>query len=787
MYLIKNGKAAATLWIKRGCAEAIANAAKEISQSIGKICGEEMPVCVFDDPKEITGIAIALVEKKDNFSVKADGFLKKLDGTDGFCVVRDGDVIVISSPASAGVYFGAHGFLEENADIIWSRGRKGFDCLFSEQKEIFVRKVDYFEKPCFSVRGWHACGCIDGVSHYDPDTVLFHSRNKLNTKFEGIDRSDIGVRPLSVGIEQNNLDCLVKEHPEYFMTAVNGVGPRLAAYESFFNWYNLDAAREIGKRIAAARKAGDIAYDTVRFIMPDSSYFYVEQDGKLLHETPFVSSNGETVYPDDPAYKSTVYFTFMNELTRTVADEIPDMKICTFAYIYSECCPKIEKLHKNLIVMIASIEADMHYAYAENNSESGRAHYENLCRWSKLCKNLVAYDYTGTLNIGAYSRPIAKVVQSNYRLYRKLGFLGVIPEALIDNPLNAESRNVYEMNELYFWLVCRLMWDPDIDLNAATDKFCRLAYGKAAPYMRKYYDTIQKGWDNGKGLVRYSTGGDVYIRQLIIDENLHGDVLENLSLALGCAESETRRARIVPIYETMQKAIAIYLKCKSEDVTAMYCGAGKETILSDEQLDYKNNSNSVWNSAKSLRVLQNYDTMEDYPTEAGFEAKILWDEKYIYFGFGVRDDALVDPHGKNYDSTGARIAYRENGEKIQSYVETYICGDENNRSVVYGYITGLFPDRGDNFWVNTGSPSAIDKPPHYRGADFIHYDENPLKRYYFSVQAIAFEDLDTVCANAVPCLSFVYFNDRYGRAGWKGNGLWSKEKMQRIAMLRTKS
>ena len=71
---------------KRGCAEAIANAAKEISQSIGKICGEEMPVCVFDDPKEITGIAIALVEKKDNFSVKADGFLKKLDGTDGFCV-----------------------------------------------------------------------------------------------------------------------------------------------------------------------------------------------------------------------------------------------------------------------------------------------------------------------------------------------------------------------------------------------------------------------------------------------------------------------------------------------------------------------------------------------------------------------------------------------------------------------------------------------------------------------------------------------------------------------------
>lgn len=74
MYLIKNGKAAATLWIKRGCAEAIANAAKEISQSIGKICGEEMPVRFFDDAKEITGIAIALVEKRIIFRLKPTGF-----------------------------------------------------------------------------------------------------------------------------------------------------------------------------------------------------------------------------------------------------------------------------------------------------------------------------------------------------------------------------------------------------------------------------------------------------------------------------------------------------------------------------------------------------------------------------------------------------------------------------------------------------------------------------------------------------------------------------------------
>ncbi len=785
MYLIKDGKAAATLWIKRGCAEVIEKAAKDFSRHIGKIGGEEMPIRTFDDSKEIAGDALVFVEEKDNFSSRAAELLQKLGDTDGFCVAKDGNAIVISSPCAAGVYFGAHGFLEDNADIIWSRGLTDFDCLFSAQKDVAVRKADYFEKPCFSVRGWHACGSADGVRHYDQNTVLFHSRNKLNAEFEGEERPDIGIVPLSEGIAQNNLDFLASDHPDYFMTAVNGNGPRLGSYESFFNWYNLEAAREIGKRIVAAKKSGDITCDTVRFITPDSSYFHMEQDGKLLHEMPFVSSSGETVYPDDSAYKSTVYFTFMNELARTVADEIPDLKICTFAYIYSEICPKIEKLHENLIVMIAPIEADMHYAYAENDSESGRAQYENICRWSKLCKNLVAYDYTGTLNIGTYSRPIAKVVQNNYRLYRRLGFLGVIPEALADNPQNAESCNVYEMNELYFWLVSRLMWNTDIDLNAETDKFCRLAYGKAAPYMRKYYDAVQKGWDNGKGLVRYSTGGDVYIRQLIIDENLHKDVLENLSLALGAAETIMQKARILPIYETMQKAIAVYLKCKSEDITATYCGAGAETILSDSELDYRNNPKSVWNGAKSLKVLQNYDTMDDYPTEADFEAKILWDEKYIYFGFGVKDDELKEPRVKEFDSTGSRLVYRLNGEKIQSYVETYICGDENNRSEVYGYITGLFPSRGDNFWINAGSPSATDKPPHYRGADFVGYNENPSKRYYFSVQAIAFEDLNVVCATAIPCLSFVYFNDRYGRAGWKGNGLWSKEKMQRIAMLRS--
>ena len=74
-------------------------------------------------------------------------------------------------------------------------------------------------------------------------------------------------------------------------------------------------------------------------------------------------------------------------------------------------------------------------------------------------------------------------------------------------------------------------------------------------------------------------------------------------------------------------------------------------------------------------------------------------------------------------------------------------------------------------------------PRGFREAFYCHYDCDPQKRYYFHVQAIAFDDLGVSCDTARPYGSFVYYTDRYGRTGWKGNALWCKPNFSEFRLI----
>ena len=84
--------------------------------------------------------------------------------------------------------------------------------------------------------------------------------------------------------------------------------------------------------------------------------------------------------------------------------------------------------------------------------------------------------------------------------------------------------------------------------------------------------------------------------------------------------------------------------------------------------------------------------------------------------------------------------------------------------------------------MNDGAPKKIPAPKDFKESFYFHYDQDPKKRYYVHVQAISFEDLDIDIANARPYGSFVYYTNRYGRVGWKGNGLWSKQNFEEFIL-----
>jgi hypothetical protein len=71
------------------------------------------------------------------------------------------------------------------------------------------------------------------------------------------------------------------------------------------------------------------------------------------------------------------------------------------------------------------------------------------------------------------------------RFYKKLGVQFVFAEC--------EEPVYTSLHQLRVWLGLRLMNNLDLDEQKEIDRFMAAYYGKAAPYMRKYHDLLQKG------------------------------------------------------------------------------------------------------------------------------------------------------------------------------------------------------------------------------------------------------------------------------------------------------
>jgi hypothetical protein len=98
-----------------------------------------------------------------------------------------------------------------------------------------------------------------------------------------------------------------------------------------------------------------------------------------------------------------------------------------------------------------------------------------------------------------------------------------------------------EMAELRAYLIAKLLWNPDIDVNATIDDFLQGYFGKAAaPFMRRYIDLI-----NGK-----ARDGDIHfhiwtpLKRSFFTPEVVQTATELLKQAEANAEDESKRRRI---------------------------------------------------------------------------------------------------------------------------------------------------------------------------------------------------------------------------------------------------
>ena len=266
-----------------------------------------------------------------------------------------------------------------------------------------------------------------------------------------------GVHALGTHV---NVDKYFATHPEYFCLRD---GKRYGGY---------------GQPCLSNPDVLRITIESVRRIMreqPDYLIYSVEQNDNYL----FCQCDACQALSEKYGGESGVMVWFVNQVADAVKDEFPDKFIGTFAYQYTRHAPKGIKPRDNVVIRLCSIECCLWHKYDE--CEQNLSFLQDLQDWGEIAPHLYIWDYV--TDFVQYCLPVAnwKTMQPHIQDFRDNHAIGILEEG--------DYQTVScELRELRSWLLAKLMWNPDADVDALIRDFTDGYYGAAGRYVRDYLD-----------------------------------------------------------------------------------------------------------------------------------------------------------------------------------------------------------------------------------------------------------------------------------------------------------
>lgn len=158
-----------------------------------------------------------------------------------------------------------------------------------------------------------------------------------------------------------------------------------------------------------------------------------------------------------------------------IAPQFPQTKITTLAYLHTLKPPVNQKIAPNIYTILCPIELNRGKAISAESAPSFTKILEN---WSKTSPHLFLWDYT--VQFSNYMSPFPNIAtfKNNFKFYKKNKVKGIFAQGYADIP--------GDFSELRQYLLAKLLWDTEIDIDAVTADFLRGFYGKAAPSVSLY-------------------------------------------------------------------------------------------------------------------------------------------------------------------------------------------------------------------------------------------------------------------------------------------------------------
>lgn len=438
--LVKNGKSKSTIIISDN--DAIDRiAATTLQDFIKKITGCQLAIATKGIPQK-GDIVIG------NFQVKGNRKLESAQSSilpDGFFISTEEGILRIFGKEGNGTIYGVVTLLEQYLNVnYW--GEKEFD--YPSLSSIELPLIRFWDNPAFHYRQ-SQCYAMRTDTIYK----LWNRLEEPNEVF-------------AAGYWVHTFDKLLpssvygNKHPEYY-SYFNG--KRHPGKASQWCLTNPDVLEIVSQRIDSIFKAN-----------PDKKLICVSQnDGNYTNCT---CDNCRKLDEEEGGPSGSLIH-FINKL----AARFPDKEFATLAYLYTMNPPKHVKPLPNVYIMLCDIDCDREVSLTEN--ASGRQFVKALEGWSRIADNLFIWDYG--INFDNYLSPFPNfhILQDNIRLFYK-------NHAKMHFSQIAGSRGG-DFAELRAYLVSKLMWNPEMNVDSLTNHFLKGYYGEAAPYLYRYIQIME--------------------------------------------------------------------------------------------------------------------------------------------------------------------------------------------------------------------------------------------------------------------------------------------------------
>jgi hypothetical protein len=158
-------------------------------------------------------------------------------------------------------------------------------------------------------------------------------------------------------------------------------------------------------------------------------------------------------------------FTFFNEIAARVRREVPDRDLVAYAYsVYRTVPVRVKRLEPNLIVGYVGLKRD------------------EIEAWSKIAPKL-------------YIRPndLGPAIDLGMPRNHAAWFADAVRFSVAHKAIGFDFDNGHgnwSAHGLDYYVLCKALWDPDLDVTATIADYCRAAYGPAAEPMQRYHDIL---------------------------------------------------------------------------------------------------------------------------------------------------------------------------------------------------------------------------------------------------------------------------------------------------------